>query len=38
MTSIVVADVGPLHYLVLVDCANILEKVFDQVLIPGAVR
>lgn len=38
MTSIVVADAGPLHYLILIDCAGILEKLFDQVLIPGAVR
>ena len=38
MTSIVVADAGPLHYLVLIDCAGILEKLFDQVLIPCAVR
>src|ERR1039458_7411039 len=38
MTSIVVADAGPLHYLVLVDCADILEKLFDQVLVPYAVR
>ena len=38
MTSIVVADAGPLHYLVLVDCAGILEKLFDQVLVPCAVR
>jgi predicted nucleic acid-binding protein len=38
MTSIVVADAGPLHYLVLVDCAGILEKLFDQMLVPSAVR
>ena len=38
MTSVVVADAGPLHYFVLIDCAGILEKLFDQVLIPGAVR
>jgi len=38
MSSIVVADAGPLHYLILVDCANVLENLFDRVLIPGAVR
>src|ERR1039458_2590204 len=38
MTRIVVADAGPLHYLVLIDCAGILENLFDQVLIPYAVR
>ena len=38
MTSIVVADAGPLHYLLLIDCVGILEKLFDRVLIPGAVR
>jgi len=34
----VVADAGPLHYLVLVNCGDVLERLFDQVLIPGAVR
>src|ERR1017187_3902510 len=38
MTSILVADAGPLHYLVLVDCAGILGNLFDQILVPGAVR
>lgn len=38
MNSIVVADAGPLHYLVLIDCADLLEKLFDRVLIPAAVR
>ncbi len=38
MTSIVVADAGPLHYLVLVGCADLLESLFDEVLIPGAVQ
>jgi predicted nucleic acid-binding protein len=36
--SSVVADAGPLHYLVLIDCADALEKLFDRILIPGAVR
>lgn len=33
-----VADAGPLHYLVLVDCASALEKLFDRVFVPYAVR
>ena len=38
MSSIVVADAGPLHYLILVDCADPLETLFDRVLVPFAVR
>ena len=38
MSSIVVADAGPLHYLVLIDCAEILGSLFDTVLVPFAVR
>ena len=38
MSSVVVADAGPLHYLILVDCAETLPKLFDRVLIPSAVR
>jgi len=38
MAKIVVADSGPLHYLVLIDCADILQSLFDKVLIPGAVQ
>ncbi len=38
MSSIVVADAGPLHYLILTDCAEILAVLFDRVLIPTAVR
>src|SRR5690349_5717840 len=37
-TNIVVADAGPLHYLVLIDSAEILPKLFDHVLVPSAVR
>jgi predicted nucleic acid-binding protein len=36
--SIVVADAGPIHYLVLIDCADTLEKLFDHILAPFAVR
>jgi predicted nucleic acid-binding protein len=36
--NIVVADAGPLHYLVLIDCAELLATLFDHVLIPFAVR
>src|SRR5205814_546963 len=38
MNSIVVADSGPLHYLILVDSADMLQSLFDPVLIPLAVR
>jgi predicted nucleic acid-binding protein len=38
MSSIVVADAGPLHYLVLIDSADVLGKLFDRIFIPGAVR
>ena len=38
MSSIVVADAGPLHYLVLIDCGEALGKLFDHVLVPFAVR
>src|SRR2546426_878659 len=38
MSSIVVADAGPLHYLVLIDCGEILGRLFDHVVIPFAVR
>src|SRR5438105_3242727 len=36
--NIVVADAGPLHYLVLIDCAETLASLFDHVLVPFAVR
>lgn len=38
MSNIVVADAGPLHYLVLIDAADILASLFDHVLIPFGVR
>src|SRR5437773_7992607 len=38
MSSIVVADASPLHYLVLIDCGEILGSLFEQVLVPVAVR
>ena len=38
MSSIVVADAGPLHYLILIDCADTLANLFDRVLIPTTVR
>jgi predicted nucleic acid-binding protein len=38
MSSIVVADAGPLHYLVLIDCGEILGNLFHHVLVPFAVR
>ena len=33
----VVADTGPLHYLVLIDAIDILPKLFGRVLIPEIV-
>jgi predicted nucleic acid-binding protein len=36
--NIVVADAGPLHYLILVDSAEVLSRLFDHVLVPIAVR
>lgn len=36
--NIVVSDAGPLHYLVLIDCAETLAILFDHVLVPFAVR
>ncbi len=38
MSGIIVADAGPLHYLILIDCAEILPGMFGRVFIPGAVR
>lgn len=38
MSNIVVSDAGPLHYLVLIDCADTLPELFDRVLVPFAVR
>ncbi len=37
-TNLVVADAGPLHYLILIDCAEVLGDLFDHVLVPFAVR
>jgi len=37
MSSIVVADAGPLHYLILIDGTEILNGLFDRVLLPAAV-
>ncbi|HEX7862881.1 MAG TPA: DUF3368 domain-containing protein [Verrucomicrobiae bacterium] len=36
--NLVVADAGPLHYLILIDCAEVLGNLFDHVLVPFAVR
>jgi predicted nucleic acid-binding protein len=38
MNRVVVADAGPLHYLVLIDCAGLLPQLFAAVLIPPVVR
>jgi len=34
----VVTDAGPLHYLILIDCADVLPQVFGRILVPLAVR
>ena len=36
--NIVVSDAGPLHYLILIDCAEVLATLFNHVLVPLAVR
>ena len=38
MSNIVVADAAPLHYLILIDSATLLERLFERVLAPIAVR
>ena len=38
MSAIAVADAGPLHYLALVDSADILPKLFERIIVPDAVR
>jgi predicted nucleic acid-binding protein len=35
---LVVADAGPLHYLILIDCGDLLAHLFDHILLPRAVR
>ena len=37
MSGVIVSDAGPLHYLVLVDCADFLPELFERVLIPSLV-
>lgn len=34
---IVVADAGPLHYLILLDHAELLHRFYDEILVPDAV-
>lgn len=34
---LVVADTGPLNYLVLVEAIDVLPKLFEQILVPAAV-
>jgi predicted nucleic acid-binding protein len=34
---LVVADTGPLHYLILIDAVGLLPRLYDQVVIPSAV-
>src|SRR4051812_32914015 len=34
---IVVADSGPLHYLILLDHADLLHRLYDEVIVPEAV-
>jgi predicted nucleic acid-binding protein len=35
---LVIADTGPLNYLVLIDCINVLPLLFEKVVLPAAVR
>ena len=35
---IVVADSGPLHYLILLDYIDLLERFYSRVVVPEAVR
>jgi predicted nucleic acid-binding protein len=35
---VVIADAGPLHYLVLIGCSNILPALFEKVFVPTLVR
>lgn len=36
-TRLVVADTGPLNYLVLIQAIDLLPKLFEQILVPQAV-
>jgi predicted nucleic acid-binding protein len=36
-TRLVVADTGPLNYLVLIEAIDVLPKLFEQILVPAAV-
>ena len=36
-TRLVVADTGPLNYLVLIEAVDVLPRLFEQVLVPAAV-
>jgi predicted nucleic acid-binding protein len=38
MSGIIVADAGPLHYLIIIDCSGMLPGLFERILIPPAVR
>lgn len=37
MARVVIADTGPIYYLVLIDCADILHTLFAAVIIPSTV-
>ena len=37
-SRLVVADAGPLNYLILIDCIEVLPKLFESVVVPFAVR
>jgi hypothetical protein len=38
VNGVIVADASPLHYLILIDCADGLPELFEHVLIPSVVR
>ena len=35
--TIVVADTGPIHYLILIDAIETLPTLFDRIILPGSV-
>src|ERR1039457_1661304 len=37
MSGIIVADAGPLPYIIIIDCAEILQRLFERILIPPVV-
>jgi predicted nucleic acid-binding protein len=38
MPDLVVSDAGPLHYLILIDCAHVLPALFSHIIVPFCVQ